>query len=372
LETTAFPAEEIDVRVAGDDARLVLPSRGTEYRLNATGRVIAEELQRPVLISDIERRLTDEFDVGRNACAEAVQSFLASLRASGVIELFDDDEAPLRRRYLELLKRLVVNLVYPEHDLRVDELETHGRGSDPVAHERRMRDLRYLEAETFDSVVLHKRQGASWKRRPSRFAHTMIGLRRLDNLDYCAAHVFANAIPGDFLEAGVLQGGASIFLRGLQVAYGQGDRCVWLADSFAGPPTPSHPIDRDIAGFTEAADPWLGASLTAVRDNFRAYDLLSDHVRFIEGWFSESLPAAPIDRLAILRLDAGLYEATTAVLENLYDAVSPGGFIVIDDYNVFEPCRKAVDEFRARRGDTAPLRRPDWNSAYWQKLPSTI
>ncbi len=196
----------------------------------------------------------------------------------------------------------------------------------------------------------------------------MIGLARLDNLEYCAAHVVAHGIAGDFLEAGVLQGGASIFLRALQVAYDQPQRRTWVADSFSGPPDALLDVDRRLApDFTEAAEPWLAASRAAVEDNFRTYDLLSDRVRFLEGPFARSLPAAPIDRLAILRLDAGLYASTMDVLASLYDKVSPGGFIVIDDYQTFEPCRQAVDDFRAARGDTATLRRPDWNSAYWQK-----
>jgi hypothetical protein len=368
VERTSFPTELLRVQRSGDQAHLLLPGRSKAFRLNSIAEVIAEQLRRPALISAIERRLIDEFDVDRDSCAEALDAFLADLCSSQAIEIFADPGAPPRRLYLDLLKRALVNLIYPEHELRIEELEARGRGGERLAYERRMRDLRYLEPETFASLVVHKREGFSWQRRPSRFSHSMIGLARLDNLEYCAAHVFANGVPGDFLEAGVLQGGASIFLRGLQVAYEQTQRVTWVADSFAGPPAATLDVDRELAAeFTEACDPWLGVSLTAVKDNFRTYDLLSGNVRFVEGLFADSLPHAPIDRLAILRFDAGLYSATTDVLQHLYDKVSPGGFIVIDDYQTFEPCRMAVDDFRASRGDAARLRFPDWNSAYWQK-----
>ena len=46
-----------------------------------------------------------------------------------------------------------------------------------------------------------------------------------------------------------------------------------------------------------------GTSYEAVRDRFARYGLLDDQVKFLRGWFSESLPTAPIQRLALLRLD---------------------------------------------------------------------
>jgi O-methyltransferase len=196
----------------------------------------------------------------------------------------------------------------------------------------------------------------------------MVGLRRLENLEQCAARVFADGIPGDFMEAGVCQGGASIFLRALQVAYGEPHRQTWVADSFEGLPVPSHPEDVEHGlDFSEPRQPWLAASLRAVQDNFRTYDLLSDAVRFVPGWFSETLHALPAERLAILRVDADLYESTRDVLDALYDRVSPGGYVVIDDYWAFEPCRMAVDRFLAERGAVVELRRIDWSAVFWRK-----
>jgi hypothetical protein len=55
------------------------------------------------------------------------------------------------------------------------------------------------------------------------------------------------------------------------------------------------------------------------------------------------------------------------VLEILYERVSPGGFVIIDDYNDLPPCRLAVNEFRAARGITAPLIAVDWTAVYWRK-----
>ena len=50
------------------------------------------------------------------------------------------------------------------------------------------------------------------------------------------------------------------------------------------------------------------------------------------GWFSDTLPGAPIDKLAVLRLDGDLYDSTTDALTNLYPKLSVGGFLIVDDY----------------------------------------
>src|SRR5437762_7443771 len=67
-------------------------------------------------------------------------------------------------------------------------------------------------------------------------AHTMIGIKRLNNVQHCAEKIIANQIPGDFIETGVWRGGSVIFMRALLKAYNIRNRCVWVADSFAGVP----------------------------------------------------------------------------------------------------------------------------------------
>jgi O-methyltransferase len=202
----------------------------------------------------------------------------------------------------------------------------------------------------------------------ARLAHTMIGMSGLDNLERCAHRVFADGVPGDFLEAGVCHGGASIFMRALQVAYGEEQRATWLADTFAGVPPPTHEVDREHElDLTEERVPWMAAGLDAVRDNFRTYDLLSEKVRFLPGLFADTLPEAPVEQLAILRIDGDLYSSTRAALDSMYDRVSTGGWVIVDDYWGLEPCKIAVDEFIAGRGLDVDLNQVDWTRVCWQK-----
>jgi hypothetical protein len=206
-------------------------------------------------------------------------------------------------------------------------------------------------------------EGRDW---PAR-AHTMIGLKRLVNLRLCVETILDDRIPGDLVETGVWRGGATIFMRALLKARGVTDRVVWVADSFAGLPPPDtarYPHDR---GITLHQFPQLAVSLERVQDNFRRYGLLDDQVRFLKGWFRDTLPSAPIERLAVLRLDGDLYESTIQALDALYDKVSPGGFVIVDDYHNVAACRHAVHDFRDRRGINDPIQTIDWGGAFWRR-----
>jgi hypothetical protein len=343
---------------------------GSGMQLNPTARRIWELTDVPIDLHTLCGRVASEFEVSRGECDDAVRAFLDELAGRGLVEEVPEapGDAGTRSRYLDLLKRALVNLIYPEHELRIELLEEQARSGGPPPAEQLMRDIRYRSPAEFEELVASKLDGSVRRRRPSRFSHTMVGMARLDNLEYCARKVFADRVPGDFLEAGVCQGGAAIFLRGLQVAFGQTDRRVWLADSFEGLPPPAHEVDRawDL-DWSEGKQPWLACDLAAVQDNFRTYGLLDDGVRWLQGWFSDTLPSAPVERLAILRADADLYQSTREILESLYDRVSPGGFVIIDDYGAIEACRHAVDTFRAERGIADPLRRIDWTGVYWRR-----
>jgi hypothetical protein len=201
-------------------------------------------------------------------------------------------------------------------------------------------------------------------------AETMIGLARMRNIRALAEQVIEQQIPGDFLEAGVWRGGACIYMRGILAAYGIGDRSVWVADSFEGLPEPEpekYPADTDDPHHTFAE---LRVSADQVRSNFERYGLLDSQVRFLKGWFADTLPRAPIDQLALLRLDGDMYSSTMQTLEALYDKVSPGGFVIIDDY-ILDGCRQATDDFRHQHSISQALQEIDGAAVFWRKSHPT-
>lgn len=199
-------------------------------------------------------------------------------------------------------------------------------------------------------------------------ALTMIGYCRINNFRTLIEQALAQGVPGDILEAGVWRGGASILARAVLAAHGATNRNVILADSFKGLPAPDtqYPEDADsrLHLFTE-----LAVSQQSVESNFARLGLLDDQVKFVPGWFHDTMPELPVDQIAVLRLDADMYESTMEILNSLYDRVSPGGFIIVDDYALL-PCRLALERFFEIRG-IAPLIIPiDFFGAYFHK-PST-
>ena len=268
------------------------------------------------------------------------KSFLKRTRAeSGVLNAGTDADADLNRArglYLDLMQRCVINSIY----------------EDPPA------DI--WNKGVYDAAV--REIGSDW---PSR-AHSMIGARRIFNLRCLTEYTLTHGVAGDFIETGVWRGGAAIMMRAVLAAYAVRDRKVWVADSFAGLPPPDpvkYPVD---AGDISYQYRELAVSLEAVKSNFAKYDLLDDQVAFLKGWFKDTLSAAPIERLAVLRLDGDLYESTMDSLTALYDKVSKGGFIIIDDF-LLPKCRRAVEDFRVARGIREPIQEIDGAGVFWEK-----
>jgi hypothetical protein len=205
-------------------------------------------------------------------------------------------------------------------------------------------------------------------------AVSMLPLARMDNIKNCVEDILRNATPGDLIEAGVWRGGATIFMRGILKAYGVNDRLVWAADSFEGLPAPDpslFPLEAKVQSgpVMQRAYRNLAVGLEEVKRNFAAYRLLDDQVKFLKGWFKDTLPSAPIDTLALMRLDGDFYESTRNGLDSLYDRLSIGGYVIVDDYgeDSWTYCRKAVDEFRSERQIEDPLIAVDSKCFYWKR-----
>ena len=204
-----------------------------------------------------------------------------------------------------------------------------------------------------------RREGRDW---PAT-APTMMGSERLDNVRGLAEAAVVEGIPGDFIECGVWRGGGAIMMKAVLAGHGVGDRCVWVADSFRGPPPPSRPQD---AGDGHSAIAALAVPRSEVERNFRAHGLLDSFVRFVEGWFADTLPGLPVERFALIRLDGILYGSTIDALEALYPRLSPGGFVIVNGYGLAAGAR-AIDDFRTRHRIRAPLHSIDWTGRWWRK-----
>ena len=104
-----------------------------------------------------------------------------------------------------------------------------------------------------------------------------------------------------------------------------------------------------------------------VEASFRRFGLLDDQVEFVEGWFQDTLPKLKDRTWSVVRLDGDMYGSTMTSLENLYPRLSPGGYVIIDDYGTFSECRQAVHDYLSAVGKTVDIRTIDQEAVYWQK-----
>ncbi|MEO0621336.1 MAG: TylF/MycF/NovP-related O-methyltransferase [Pseudomonadota bacterium] len=270
----------------------------------------------------------------------------------------------LDERYGELLARTISGYVYPESAFEI-LAQRQGRSL-----RERIRNhvisgfsrfgYRLVKARPFDEEA--RATGTDWP----YVGFSMVGLARLRQLRKAVATIVQNGIPGDFVECGVWRGGCVMMMAATLSECGDRSRSIWAADSFEGLPVPDvtrYPAD---AGYDLSHIRYLAASVEQVKANFDRTGIDRSQVRFLKGWFRDTLPNAPIGRISILRLDGDLYESTRDALTSLYDRVAPGGFVIIDDYYSWPPCRKAVDEFRAERCISAPLVEIDNSAVFWR------
>jgi hypothetical protein len=218
-----------------------------------------------------------------------------------------------------------------------------------------------MEGTEFD--LERRTNGVDWP----QTAHTMIGLKRLDNLQHCVETVIADDVAGDLIETGVWRGGACIFMRAVLAAHDVTHRKVWVADSFAGMPNTDqagNSVDQKMALYQY--NDVFAVSVEEVRENFDRYGLLDEQVEFLVGWFNETLPAIAIDKLAVLRVDGDLYDSTSDALRSLYPKLSVGGFVIVDDYKI-PSCRQAIHDYRQERGIDDEIVRIDGESVFWRR-----
>ncbi len=273
-----------------------------------------------------------------------------------------------RDLYLDLLKRTLTGVVSEDNDSILGGVRTSGspklrkRAADSVGRLVSRFGFEVAYKKPYDPAL--RANGRDW---PAR-ADSMIGLKRMENIQHCVETVLRDDVPGDLIETGVWRGGATIFMRGVLRAWGDETRNVWCADSFEGLPAPDPDRFPADAGDTFYKQTGLAVGVEQVKHNFERYGLLDDRVKFLVGWFKDTLPTAPVEQLSVMRLDGDLYESTWQAIEALYPKLSPGGFCIVDDYgDLVAQCQRAIHDYRDANGITEEIVDIDGFGAYWRK-----
>lgn len=269
--------------------------------------------------------------------------------------------AALRDRYVDLLMGCLTRELFLDEEAHDVDLADWPGDTDEMRTTLRTNGWRLMRR---GGDAAKRDDGNDWP--PA--AETMVGRQRLADVRSCVDSVMADGVPGDFIETGVWRGGVTILMRGMLEAWADTDRRVWVADSFQGLPAPDAEAFPQDVGHDMSDVPTLAVSADQVRANFDRYGLLDQQVRFLEGWFRDTLPSAPIEQLAILRLDGDMYESTMDALEALYPKLSVGGYVIVDDYGAWEPCRQACTDYRERHGITDEIVSVDWTGVHWRRM----
>ena len=206
--------------------------------------------------------------------------------------------------------------------------------------------------------------------------YTMAGYERLSNAYQLAKRAEKENLQGAFVECGVWKGGTMGIMA--YAARKNPARSIWLCDSFEGLPEPGIK-DGEVAksyaknknsGNLNAIGECVGLLVDVKKLFSSILKIKEDRVYIERGWFQNTLQKTKerIGAIAILRLDADWYESTRCILENLYDNVVSGGYVIIDDYGHWEGCKKAVDEFFKKRNLHISLTRIDYTGVYFKKI----
>lgn len=192
--------------------------------------------------------------------------------------------------------------------------------------------------------------------------YTLLSPVRLGALYKLCKNIDRQGVPGDIVECGTYNGGSAGVL-GYASRYSGRSRDLWLFDSFEGLPAPTEEDGAEAQDYQGACR----GSVESVREILKALEIPGTRIHIVKGWFQETLPAARIEKIALLHVDADWYASVKLCLDEFYDRVEPGGFIVLDDYGYWEGCCKAFDEFVSDRELNVDLVRVDNTARHFEK-----
>ena len=206
--------------------------------------------------------------------------------------------------------------------------------------------------------------------------YTVSRYKRLDNAYELSQLIEKNKIEGAFVECGVYKGGC-IAVMAYVADRARSGRKIWLFDSFEGLPEPSkkdgakakkYATNRN-SGKLSSINECVGRIQDVKKILFSKLKIDKKNVIIKKGWFQNTLPEVKesIGRISILRLDGDWYDSTKCCLDNLFNNVVPGGYIILDDYGAWEGCKKATDKFLTESKLNVELKKVDYTCVYFQK-----
>lgn len=191
---------------------------------------------------------------------------------------------------------------------------------------------------------------------------TMTGAPKLEALIEAVRYVVRQEIPGHVVECGVWRGGSMQAVALTLLEQGDASRELHLFDTFEGMPPPTDEDTRTRLGRTRSAEEmlagsekdsklWAVADLDDVRKGMEETGYPTELIHYHVGLVEDTTPDEAPDSIALLRLDTDWYASTKHELEHLYERLSPGGVLILDDFGDWDGARKATHEWLAATGE---------------------
>ena len=180
---------------------------------------------------------------------------------------------------------------------------------------------------------------------------------RIYNLLQALRHLKIKKIDGDYVECGVWRGGNVLLFKKFLENEDFSQRNIYAFDTFEGMTNPDEndfEINTNISATKllkndkkKETNVWGVCSLENVKKNISKYVNNLENIYFVKGPVEITLNEAKNipEKISLLRLDTDWYQSTKKELEVLYEKVSSGGVIIIDDYGHWGGSKKAVDNF---------------------------
>lgn len=172
--------------------------------------------------------------------------------------------------------------------------------------------------------------------------YTMVKVSLLFAYYDLVKQIATNKVNGAVVECGVWNGGAAAIMAMSMLDAGE-NRPIWLFDSFEGVPEPTEKDEQNEK--THYFKGWLTGSERKVNKVLQKMGVSEEDIHIRRGWFKDTFPQNQIDQIAVLHIDADWYEPVKLCLEKFYPYMSPGGIVILNDYNHWLGCNKAVKEF---------------------------
>lgn len=195
---------------------------------------------------------------------------------------------------------------------------------------------------------------------------TMTPEERIVDLFHSLEYIRLNNIEGDFVECGVWKGGNILGILEYLTFYNMTNNNVWLYDTFEGMTTPED-IDIDYMGEkydNNNTETLCYSSIDEVKNNIQSTKYPMDKIKFIKGDICETLnfKVNRPQKISLLRLDTDWYKSTKKELEILYPLLSDKGVLIVDDYNHWQGCKEAVNEYFKNIGANLKFEEVDYSS----------